>query len=77
MGGERKDIRSDEETDEETPSCVHWRHLEESDEENAVSESSEKRHAKGENGEAVSSTRPAAAPEKGPRRRRGSPPSKN
>ncbi|KAL7702806.1 dihydroceramide synthase [Lotmaria passim] len=77
VGGERKDIRSDEETDEETPSCVHWRRLEESDEENAVSESSEKSHARGENGEAVSSTRPAAAPEKGPLRRRGSPPSKN
>lgn len=32
-GGERKDIRSDEDIDDEVPSCVHWGFLAESEEE--------------------------------------------
>lgn len=36
VGGERKDIRSEEEVDEETPSCVHWRLVDETDEDEAA-----------------------------------------
>lgn len=37
IGGERKDIRSDEEVDDEAPSCVHWRLLDETDDDGGSS----------------------------------------
>ncbi|KPA78825.1 putative mitochondrial dihydroceramide synthase [Leptomonas pyrrhocoris] len=70
VGGERKDIRSEEEVDEERPSCVHWRFLSETDDEDV--EHRKRAHEATRNGEQAETTIRGRtnAHSKGTRRRR-------
>jgi hypothetical protein len=74
VGGERKDIRSDEEVDEESPSCVHWKLLDESDDDDAEPPRNGHEAVLKMNGSAAAAASPSTTPQgKATRRRRTAP----
>lgn len=77
VGGERKDIRSDEEVDEEAPSCVHWRLLDETDDDVADGVNGKAAAVRAEKKKAVKDAAATAAQGKGLQRRRTASAAKN